>query len=99
MYLVIWEYRVKREKLSEFEATYSPDGAWAKLFEKEPGYLGTTFLRDSRDPRRYLTIDRWSSQEAYENFLNKREKEYQALDADCEELTEHESALGKWDSA
>jgi heme-degrading monooxygenase HmoA len=98
MYMIIWEYRVKRGRKSQFEAIYSPDGAWAKLFSKEAGYLGTTFLRDTNDAQRYVTIDRWTSREAYENFLNRRQKEYQALDAHCEELTEEESVLGKLNS-
>ena len=99
MYVIIWEYRVKRGQQSEFEAIYSPNGAWAQLFKQDAGYLGTTFLRDTKDPQRYLTIDRWTSKEAYENFLKQQEKEYKALDAHCEDLTEQESALGKWNSA
>jgi heme-degrading monooxygenase HmoA len=98
MYMIIWEYRVKWGRQSHFEAIYSPAGAWAKLFSQEAGYLGTTFLRDTNDPQRYVTIDRWTSREAYENFLNQREKEYKALDADCEDLTEQESELGKLNS-
>jgi heme-degrading monooxygenase HmoA len=98
MYVIIWEYRVKWGKQSEFEAIYSPNGAWAKLFRKDAGYLGTTFLRDNKDPQRYVTIDRWTSKEAYENFLNQRATEYKALDADCEHLTEQEAALGTWNS-
>jgi heme-degrading monooxygenase HmoA len=98
MYVIIWEYRVRRGKQAEFEATYSPNGAWAKLFKKDAGYLGTTFIRDTNDPQRYLTIDRWISKEAYENFLHQREKEYKALDANCEDLTEQESPLGTGNS-
>jgi len=98
MYIVIWEYRVKRGKQSEFEDIYSPNGAWAQLFKKEAGYLGTAFIRDTHDPQRYLTIDRWVSKEAYERFLHQRENEYKALDAQCAGLTEEESPLGKWNS-
>ena len=98
MYVIIWEYRVKRGKRAEFEATYAPNGAWAKLFKKDMGYLGTTFIRDTKDPQHYLTIDRWISKEAYENFLSQRENEYKALDANCEDLMDQESPLGKWDS-
>ena len=98
MYVIIWEYRVKRGKQSEFEKIYSSNGAWTKLFQKEPGYLGTTFIRDTHDPQRYLTIDRWASKEAYENFLQQRENEYKALDATCQDLTEQESRLGNWNS-
>lgn len=99
MYIIIWEYRVKWGKQSEFEEIYSPNGVWAKMFKKDAGYLGTSFIRDTNDPQHYLTIDRWSSKEAYENFLNQRAKEYQALDAYCDGLTEQEAPLGKWNSA
>ena len=98
MYIIIWEYRVKRGRQSEFEAIYSPEGAWAKLFRKDAGYLGTAFLRDTKDPQHYVTIDRWTSKEAYESFLHQRKKEYQTLDTDCEELTEQESPLAKCDA-
>jgi heme-degrading monooxygenase HmoA len=98
MYVIIWEYRVKWGKQSEFEAIYSPNGAWAELFRKETGYLGTTFLRDNKDPQRYVTIDRWTSKEAYESFLNQRAKEYKVLDTECEELTEQEFPLAKWNT-
>lgn len=98
MYIIIWEYRVKRGKQAEFEAIYSPNGEWARLFKKDAGYLGTTFIRDTNDTRRYLTIDRWVSKEAYENFMNQRESEYKALDANCEDLTEQESPLGMGNS-
>ena len=98
MYIVIWEYRVKKGKQAEFEKIYSSNGAWAKLFKKDDGYLGTTFIRDTNDSQRYLTIDRWVSKEAYENFLRQREQEYRALDANCEDLTEQESRIGNWNS-
>jgi heme-degrading monooxygenase HmoA len=98
MYVVIWEYQVKPEKRAEFEEIYSSNGEWAKLFKKDPGYLGTTFIRDTNDSQRYLTIDRWVSKDAYENFLHQRSKEYEALDANCEDLTEEESQLGNWNS-
>lgn len=98
MYVIIWEYQVKPEKRTEFEKIYSSNGEWTKLFKKEAGYLGTTFIRDTKDPHRYLTVDRWISKEAYENFLHEREKEYKTLDAACEGLTEQETLLDKRNS-
>jgi heme-degrading monooxygenase HmoA len=98
MYVVIWEYRVKKGKQTEFEKIYSSNGAWAELFKKDEGYLGTTFIRDTNDSQRYLTIDRWVSKAAYESFLQQRGKEYKDLDANCEDLTEQESRLGNWNS-
>ena len=58
----------------------------------------TELLRDEKQPQHYLTIDRWVSKENYEAFQSRREKEYKALDAQCEGLTERESLLEKWSS-
>jgi heme-degrading monooxygenase HmoA len=96
MLIIIWKYQVKAEKLSEFESIYSPNGAWVELFKKSMGYLGTELLHDETNHQRYLTIDRWNSEEEYEAFLSEWETEYKALDAQCEGLTESESPIGKW---
>ena len=96
MHIILWEYQVKPEKQSEFEEVYSPNGAWAELFRKGIGYIATEFLRDETNHQRCLTIDRWVSMEDYEIFLSQHEKEYRALDARCDGLTESESLIGKW---
>lgn len=98
MYVTIWEFHVKAEHVADFEHIYSSDGAWAKLFRKANGYHSTELLRDPNDPRRYITIDRWHSSEHYESFMSQWQKEYAALDAECEGLAETESLLGKWES-
>lgn len=98
MYVIVWEYRVKAEQRVAFEEIYASNGAWAELFRKEEGYLGTELLRDSNQPQRYITIDRWTSSEDYESFRSKWKCEYARLDAQCEGLTEQETLLGKWES-
>lgn len=98
MYVILWEYQVRVEKQLEFEEVYSPDGAWADLFKREMGYLGTELLHDKKKPQRYLTIDRWDSKESYEAFQSQWKKEYNTLDTQCNGLTEWESLLGKWSS-
>lgn len=98
MFIVIWEYQVKGERLAEFVEIYSADGAWAKLFQKGAGFQGTELLRDGEHPRRYVTIDRWTSFEHYRRFLAKWNAEYEELDAHCAGLTERELLLGKWES-
>jgi heme-degrading monooxygenase HmoA len=97
MYVIIWEYLVRSEHAAEFEVVYAVNGAWAQLFKKEPGYLGTELLHDPNDAHRYLTIDRWESLQAYETFLLQWKAEYAALDAQCEGLMEHEALVGKWE--
>ena len=98
MYEIIWEYQVKADQLLAFEEIYASNGAWAELFRKEEGYLSTDLLRDSNQPQRYITIDRWTSSGDYESFRSRWKDEYAILDAQCESLTEHETLLGKWES-
>jgi heme-degrading monooxygenase HmoA len=98
MYVIIWEYLARPEHTAEFEVVYVANGAWAQLFQKGPGYLGTELLHDPNDSHRYLTIDRWESLQDYEAFLLHWQAEYAALDERCAELMEQESLLGKWES-
>src|SRR5262249_62168237 len=71
-----------------------PAGAWARLFARAAGYLGTELLRDAAAPGRYLTIDRWASAADFERFEHEHRADYEALDARCIEWTEEETALG-----
>ena len=98
MYIILWEYYVKPGRQLEFERIYSPNGAWVGLFKTSAGYAGTEFLRDTKHPQRYLTIDRWQTKADYEAFLSQHEAEYKLLDAQCEGLTESESLIGMWET-
>ena len=98
MYVVIWEYQVKIDRLVEFEEIYSPTGAWTKLFQKSKGYLETELLRDASDPHRYITIDRWMSSQDYEDFLLQWKTEYATIDTESEGLTERETSWGKFET-
>ena len=93
-YLVLWEFHVKPERVSEFERTYGPDGSWAQLFRQSPDFLGTELIRDIEGHDRYLTLDRWTSREALERFKQEHAAEYAALDKECENYTEREVFLG-----
>jgi heme-degrading monooxygenase HmoA len=98
MYVIIWEYQVRAERLAEFEEIYSASGAWARLFQNSEGFLGTELLRDEAATHRYLTIDGWRASRDYEAFLQQWQTEYAALDRQCEGLTNQETLLGKWES-
>lgn len=93
----IWEFKVRPERLAEFEAAYGPDGDWVRLFRRDPAYLGTDLLRDREDPHRFLTVDRWSSREACLAFRERFRADYGALDARCAGLTLSERPLGDFD--
>jgi heme-degrading monooxygenase HmoA len=91
---IIWEFRVKPGRATDFELHYGPTGTWAQLFGGSAGYRGTELLRDSEDPQRYLTIDHWSDTESYEGFRHQFHEQYQALDRQMEELTLMENKVG-----
>ena len=93
----LWEFEVRPGREAEFESHYGPEGTWAKLFRSAEGYDGTTLLRDPARPGRYVTIDRWDSEAAYQRFRSARAADYAALDAACEALTVSERSLGRFD--
>ena len=98
MFIILWKYQVRHEKQNEFIRIYDSNGAWAELFRKAEGYLGTELLQDETDPTCFLTIDRWETKENFEVFQSLFGNEYQELDAKCEGLTENETLLGRWRS-
>ena len=93
MYIIIWEFHARLGSESAFERAYGPDGEWARLFARGEGFLGTELIRDESAANRYLTIDRWESPAAFEDFQAKWAEEYHALDRRCEGLTEEESLI------
>lgn len=91
---IIWEFVVKEEARGQFELAYGPGGAWSKLFARCPGFRGTTLLRDTKNPRRYLTIDLWETAAQREQALTEHKAEYSDLDAAFADWTESETAVG-----
>jgi heme-degrading monooxygenase HmoA len=99
MYVIIWEFEPKDDSVHEFEAAYGPHGVWPALFRKGEGYIRTELLHDLSDARRYLTIDYWTSREAYDAFCKHRAGEYEAIDRRCESLTSREVYVGAFTTA
>jgi len=97
MHVVLWSYRVVPGREDEFEALYRSDGEWARLFRRDPAYLGTELLRDTADRSHYLTIDRWRTRVAYDAFLASAHAGYAALDRLGDTLTLEETPLGAID--
>jgi len=93
----VWEFMVEPDRIHEFERHYGREGSWVQLFRQSPGYIQTFLLQDSADPRRFITVDRWQSAEAYRSFRAAHSKQYDELDARCEELTASETYIGSFD--
>ena len=94
MIQVVWQYQVKEESRSKFELAYGPGGAWSELFANCPGFRGTVLLRDTKDLRRYLTVDSWDTEVQRAAMLAEHADEYSALDAAFREWTIHEAEVG-----
>ena len=95
-FATVWEFSVKAARQAEFESHYGPDGSWARLFRKSPGYLGTELWHDRADEHRYVTIDRWASADAWKQFRAGFAADYERLDRECEGLTARETPLGEF---
>jgi len=91
---IVWEFVVKEEARGQFELAYGPGGAWSKLFARCPGFRGATLLRDTKNPRRYLTIDFWDTLAQREQMLAERKAEYSNLDAAFPDWTESKTEVG-----
>jgi hypothetical protein len=91
---IVWEFVVKEEARGQFELAFGPGGAWSKLFSRCRGFRGTTVLRDTKNPRRYLTIDLWETGTQREQALVERKAEYSDLEAAFGEWTESKAEVG-----
>ena len=96
MFVVVWQFEIAEEKVAGFEAAYGPEGAWAQLFRTspdtgEPNCCATPMFLAS-----YLTIDRWTSEEAFRAFRKEHDSEYEVLDRQCDALTSRETRVGAY---
>ena len=65
-------------------------------FASPDAFAPSLLLRDRAVPHRYVTVDRWRSEEDYARFRQRFAEDYRALDERCRELTLHERALGTY---
>ena len=91
---IICEFVVNEEARGQFELAYGPGGAWGKLFAPCLGFRGTTLLRDTENPRRYLAVDLWDTLAQRDKALAERPAEYADLDAAFADWTESRIEVG-----
>lgn len=95
--MYMWEYEVAPDKLGEFECIDGPTGEWARLFRRAAGYIRTELHRDRAVRSRFVTIDYWESDSAWEAFRTEFAKECEDLDGRCAILTNREMELGRFE--
>jgi heme-degrading monooxygenase HmoA len=91
---IVWEFVVKQEQRGQFELIFGPGGAWSKLFAGSVGYRGTTVLRSTEDPQRYLVIDIWDSEDKREQMLAECQAEHADLETTLAEWIESKNVVG-----
>ena len=96
MHVILWRFRARPGGDAAFEQAYDERGAWTNLFRADAGYLGTALMRGTDGT--YLTIDRWTSEEAYRSFRESHAEPCATLDDACRALTVEESFLGAFEA-
>lgn len=93
-YVIVWEFKPKAGAEERFERAYGAQGVWASFFATGKGFVATELNRDLKDPRRYLTLDFWTTKAAYDDFRAANSERYQSIDRLCEDLTAEEKLIG-----
>ena len=93
----IWQFEPCPGREREFAAAYASEGAWAELFQQAEGFIGTTLLAPAEPGGSWLTIDRWESKLAFEQFQASLGEAYRSLDDTLSELTAAEHFIGAFD--
>ena len=109
MISVVFEYEVEEGARAKFERVYGSDGDWARFFRAGEGYLGTELHASVEEPRavgseartgarrRFLVVDRWTTQEAYAHFLAAHAAEYERRSQAAESLYVSETRIGAFE--
>ena len=98
MFIILWRYAVRPDRIDAFIEHYRSDGSWARLFRSSTGYLGTDLIRATDNSVSFVTIDRWDSAESFERFKRERREDYDRLDRVCESLTVTEELIGRYNN-
>lgn len=93
-FVYIWQYEVDPKCRQAFVKAYRANGDWAQLFARDPAYLHTELLESSDRSDVFITIDYWRSRAARDRFRQEYAKEFNKLDAACEEFTVREEFVG-----
>lgn len=93
----VWKFLPPAGREAEFERDYSSRGAWARLFDRAPGFRGTTLFRPPALGGWWLTIDRWESAADFEAFQRDFGDEYHELDEQLEPVAGEEVFIGSFE--
>jgi hypothetical protein len=78
---VVWQFEVQPGRGDDFERLHGADGDWTKISRRSRSFLGSSFLKELADPRRYLLVEYWSEMFVYEKHLADFSDEVEELKA------------------
>ena len=86
MFVRVWESDVPADQVASVVAAYGPSGDWARLFARGYGFAGTELYRSTERSDRFITVDRWRSRAAWQDFFDRWGLAYAELDKVMEPL-------------
>ena len=93
----VWLFRPPAGREEAFGTAYCADGAWAEVFRRGRGYLGTRLLRPAQAGGWWMTIDSWSDKQAFADFQARHRSAYDELDRKLEGVAGEERFVGGFD--
>lgn len=95
MYVIVREFKVEPGNETTFESAFDPrTGSRARLFAASDAFLGSELLRGDADTTRFLAVERWRSQRAYERFGISHSEDFERLEREAAEMTSSQRLVG-----
>lgn len=99
MFIVLNEFHVKEEHIPAFETEFGSAGTRSETLQKGEGFMSTELMKDGANKRRFITIDRWISKDAYEDFQIEFENESAEVAKLGENMLEKQQLIGAFERA
>jgi hypothetical protein len=94
---VVWQFHVRPAYEREFEKLHGTDGDWTRLSRRSRSFLGSSFLKELANPRRYLVVEYWSEMVVYEKHLSDFSDQVEKLKRRRAEMVEETLPMGLFD--
>jgi heme-degrading monooxygenase HmoA len=91
---LVWQIQVQSGREADFERFFGANGAWQGLSRRSRSFLGSSFLRDAVQPRRYIVVEYWSEMVVYEKHQADYSDEVRGLEQERNQLVDEMAALG-----
>ena len=98
MLAVVWQFEVQPGREDDFERLHGADGDWTSLSRRSRSFLGSSFLKELANPRRYLLVEYWSEMFVYEKHLADFSDDVDELRTRRADMVVETTAVGVFDA-